>query len=396
MQSSPTSSIPASVIPASVLIVDDLKENRLALRAVLDGGGFDVREARSGPEALRMVLAEEFAVILLDLQMPEMDGLETARLIRSRQRSQAVPIVFITAHGLTEDWAMRGYEAGAVDYLTKPFNPQLLKAKVDVFVDLFRKRKELQEERRLHSMLSQRTIQLERSNADLEQFAYAASHDLQEPLRAIAGFLGLLDSRYGTSLDEEGRHYIARTVQAAERMRALINDLLTFSRIQRSPALFDEVDCASLLRGVLVELEGSIEETGAKVTVGRLPVIRGNRQLIGQLFRNLISNSLKFRGEDPPRIKVACKVRSTEYHFTVEDNGIGIDPRFRERVFQLFQRLHSREQYPGTGIGLTVCRTIVERHGGKIWVESNATKGCTFHFRIPALEGTDLDDSQGS
>ncbi len=224
---------------------------------------------------------------------------------------------------------------------------------------------------------------LARSNRELEQFAYVASHDLQEPLRKIAGFTELLANRYKETFDAKGESYMTYIVDGATRMSSLINDLLSYSRVMRSNSELAETDCSKILSRVLRDLELVIKETNAEITCGPLPVIQANQSQLGQLFQNLIGNAIKYRGVAAPKVTINAVQQRNNWLFSVADNGIGIAPEFYERIFTIFQRLHTRTEYPGTGIGLAVCQKIVERHGGKIWVESKIGRGSVFFFTIP-------------
>jgi signal transduction histidine kinase len=218
--------------------------------------------------------------------------------------------------------------------------------------------------------VSFKASELERSNRELEQFAYVASHDLQEPLRKVASFCQMLESRYAEQLDERAKQYIAYAVDGAKRMQGLINDLLAFSRVGQPGTSFGPVDLNEAAGRAVSELEAAIEDSDATITVDRLPVVPGERGLLIQLFANLIGNSIKFRRVDvPPVIRITAEQKNGEWEFACEDNGIGIEPSYRERVFVIFQRLHPRDAYPGTGIGLALCRKIVDFHGGKIWID---------------------------
>ena len=224
---------------------------------------------------------------------------------------------------------------------------------------------------------------LERSNTELERFAYVASHDLQEPLRMITGYTNLLAKRYRGKLDASADEFIGFAVDGANRMRVLINDLLTYSRVGSQGRKLAPTDCERVLSQTLAGLDWAIQESAAKVTYDPLPTVNGDDVQLSQLFQNLIGNALKYRNSHGAVVHIGCRRCDNEWLFSVRDNGIGIDPRFAERIFLIFQRLHTREQYPGTGIGLAVCRRIVERHGGKIWVESETGKGSTFYFTLP-------------
>jgi PAS domain S-box-containing protein len=229
----------------------------------------------------------------------------------------------------------------------------------------------------------QRTMEkLRQSNAELEQFAYVASHDLQEPLRMVASYVQLLERRYKGKLDSDADEFIAYAVDGANRMRGLIEDLLTYSRVGRLGKPFEPTDTESTLETALKNLKASISENNAVVTHDQLPVVVADGGQLTQLFQNLIGNAIKFHGKEPPRVHVSTQVKETEYLFSVKDNGIGIAPEYFDRLFKIFQRLHTREEYPGSGIGLAICKRIVERHGGRIWLESQVGKGSTIYFTI--------------
>ncbi len=245
------------------------------------------------------------------------------------------------------------------------------------------------EKYRLHleDLVRQRTEELARSNKDLEQFAYVASHDLQEPLRAVSGFVSLLQHHLENALDEKTREYMDFTVDGVARMQSLINGLLEYSRIDTRGKPPEKTDSKKSLDEALLDLQASIKETGAKITGDNLPTVNIDPLQLKQLFQNLISNAIKFRGEQPPEIQVSAERENSEWRFAIKDNGIGIEPQYSERIFLIFQRLHTRKKYPGTGIGLPLCKKIVERHGGKIWVESEPGRGSTFYFTVPDKEG---------
>lgn len=229
----------------------------------------------------------------------------------------------------------------------------------------------------------QRARELARSNRDLEQFAYLASHDLQEPLRMITQFLQLLRKNYQGRLDQDADDYIQFAVEGAERMQALIRDLLVYARVDSGGKEFSRTDCEKVLDEALANVGARIEESGATITRDPLPTIKADSTQLIQVFQNLIWNAIKFRGPDPPRIHVGSRREANEWLFWVRDNGIGIAPEFAERIFLIFRRLHTREQYAGTGIGLAICKRVVERYEGRIWVESQPGQGATFYFVIP-------------
>jgi PAS domain S-box-containing protein len=236
-----------------------------------------------------------------------------------------------------------------------------------------------QDEERLKAAAAE----LARSNAELEQFAYVASHDLQEPLRMIASYTQLLARRYKGKLDQDADEFIGFAVDGARRMQDLINDLLAYSRVGTRALQLEAVDTNQLVSEVVADLAAAIDEARAIVTQTGLPTIQADPTQLRQLFQNLIGNAIKFRGERPPHVEVRAQPSLTGWLFSVKDNGIGIEAQYLERIFVLFQRLHTRAEYPGTGIGLAICKKIVERHGGRLWVESEPGQGTTFWFRLP-------------
>jgi PAS domain S-box-containing protein len=225
--------------------------------------------------------------------------------------------------------------------------------------------------------------ELQRSNAELQQFAYVASHDLQEPLRMVSSYTQLLAECYQGQLDAQADKFIAFATEGATRMQQLLEDLLDYSRVSRRPQPFEPINCTTILKDVLTDLAVTMQESSAVVTADSLPTVLGDRTQLRQLLQNLISNAIKFRREEPPLVHIRAEPQEDFWLFTVRDNGIGIDPQFAERIFVLFQRLHSRQEYPGTGIGLAICKKIVERHAGRIWVESHLGEGSTFYFTLP-------------
>lgn len=247
---------------------------------------------------------------------------------------------------------------------------------------------ELDERRRAELMLTQYTEDLKRSNTELEQFAYVASHDLQEPLRMVASFTQLLSRRYRGKLDPEADEFIDFAVDGATRMQSLINDLLSYSRVGSRGKPFRPVNCAVVFSQALANLETAVEETHAVVTHDPLPVVSGDAGQLVQLFQNLMANAIKFRGPDLPQIHVTANHTNGDWTFAIQDNGIGIPAEHFDRIFSIFQRLHRRSDYAGTGIGLAICKKIVERHGGRIWVESKLGQGSTFYFTLPEKEET--------
>jgi PAS domain S-box-containing protein len=244
--------------------------------------------------------------------------------------------------------------------------------------------RDITERKRTENSLAERSRQLEASNKELEQYAYVASHDLQEPLRKMASFCQLLARRYQGQLDEQADQYIAYVVDGARRMQEMINDLLTFSQLGKSPEVMAEVDCNQVVERARIDLAAAAEEAGARITVtGTLPTVRGEWTRLVQLFENLIGNGIKFHGKEPPRVEISAAPDGSGWRFAIADNGIGIEPQYADRIFVLFRRLHSRAEYPGTGIGLAVCKKIVESYGGTLCFDSRPDEGTTFYWTMP-------------
>jgi len=491
---------------ASILLVDDRPANLLALEAALAPLGHRIVTAASGEAALRCISSEDFAVVLLDVHMPIMDGFETAALIKEQKRSRHTPIIFLTAQDDSNDVVANAYRNGGVDFLTKPLNLDAVRSKVTVFVDLFvlsgrveRQRYFLQAlleslqtaivacdadgnvttyngavreffglpkrpvppERwsehyclyeadgttalapsaaplaralagehiqaiamviaphtgrartvlvtgqpitdaaggklgavvSMHDITARRAAEqaaaesfteLLRSNKELEQFAYVASHDLQEPLRMVSSYTQLLARRYKGKLDADADEFIAFAVDGVVRMQRLINDLLAYARIGSDGGEITPVDSGAALDKAIANLSAVIRDNNAAISRTVMPVVPADPAQLAQLFQNLLSNALKFRREEPPKIAISAELTDARWHFTVRDSGIGIEPTYFDRIFVIFQRLHTRDKYAGTGIGLSICKKIVERHRGAIWLESEVGAGSTFHFALPA------------
>lgn len=247
--------------------------------------------------------------------------------------------------------------------------------------------RDISEQERAREVMAQQQQELERSNRDLEQFAYASSHDLQEPLRAVSGYCQLLARRYASQLEPKAAEYIAEAVDGARRMQALIEGLLAYSRVGRHGNPIVATDSQAAFDQALANLEAAIAECDAVITHGPLPIVPADGVQLVQLFQNLIGNAVKYRGDRQPEVHVAALRREKDWLFSVRDNGIGIEPKYTNRIFVIFQRLHTRSEYPGTGIGLSLCKRIVEHHGGHIWVESEPGVGSTFFFTLPAVAG---------
>ena len=408
-----------------ILIVEDSATQAYRLRHLLLQHFAKVTIAGDGSEALPMIQADPPTLIVSDVLMPRMDGYELTRRVKADPATAQIPVILITSLVEPSD-VVRGLECGASGFLTKPYEenhllariqfilanldlrrsarPEHPEAGVEIFIggqkyfvasereqilDFLLSTYEvaLQKNRELHaatSKLEAQTSELERSNAELLQFASIASHDLQEPLRMVASYLGLLERRSAEKLDEKEKQYVHYAVDGAQRMQQMISDLLAYSRVSTHGRDFAQADLSEVLRHALANLEVAIAEKGAKISCDPMPAASVDASQFIQIFQNLIGNAVKFTSDRTPEIHIGCERRGGEWEFSVRDNGIGIENGDFERVFQLFQRLHSRSEYPGTGIGLAVCKKIVERHGGRIWLESKFGEGTTFLFTIPA------------
>jgi light-regulated signal transduction histidine kinase (bacteriophytochrome) len=245
-------------------------------------------------------------------------------------------------------------------------------------------RKTAEEAQKRREAMERRGVELKRSNDDLQQFAYVAAHDLQEPLRMVASYTQLLAQRYKGRLDSDADEFIAYAVDGAHRMQLLIADLLAYCRVETKGKELRETASEGALAQALLNLQGALQESGGVVTHDSLPTVFADGAQLVQLFQNLVGNAIKYHGASPPRVHVSAKNGGEEWTFSVRDNGLGIDPQYFDKIFVMFQRLHGREEFSGTGIGLTVCKKIAERHGGRIWVESEPGKGSTFYFALPA------------
>ncbi len=503
---------PAGQDRVKLLLVDDDRDNLLALQAVLDPLKQELMLAPSGIDALRLCLDHDFAAILLDVRMPDMDGFETAEMIRTRKRSRHTPILFLTGYR-SDEQLFRGYDLGAVDFLFKPIVPEILQSKVAVFVELSHSEQRLRqqtetlaraeqkfravleaapdamvitgedgtihlansrtdflfgyprehliglkitslipewkpagyeaadfssaavpvetrltasgrggstfpveitrsplesedgllittairdateqvqaEERvrrinlELERRVAERTADLTRSNEALRQFAWAASHDLQEPTRMVLTYAQWVAKTAASKLDAQELEMLNCVHENGLRLQTLLSALRQYIYISESgDEQWKAVDCNTAVRTALSNLEGLIADSGASVILETLPTIESIEILIVQLFQNLISNAIKYRSAEPPRVRISAEARGDGWQFSIEDNGVGIEPEYLQYIFGVFKRLHGR-QYSGTGIGLAICKSAVDRLGGSIWVESMPGQGSVFRFALP-------------
>lgn len=408
-----------------ILLVDDREDNLLSIETILEPAGYTFVKANSGREALKVLLNEfDFALILMDVKMPNLNGFETASLIYQREKLKHIPIIFITANNYGDENIFKGYMTGAVDYIYKPINPDLLRAKVGVFIDLYKKNHKLlaQEQKlvainrnlemevrerkvseekvkELNHKLLENIERLESANRDLDRFAFMASHDLQEPLRKMLMFSDRLQHKYQNVLDDEGRMFIKRIQYAGERMQALIKDILLFSKTSIEKPVFVDSNLNDILTDVLSELENVVVDKKAVIESQPLPTLTVNPVLMRPLFHNLISNALKYCKKNVnPVVKIFAEFSSgTGNNGTgdekgkycriyIEDNGIGFDQKYSEQIFGMFKRLHLNSEFEGTGIGLALCKKIVEEHNGFITARSKVDEGSVFIISLPVMQ----------
>jgi signal transduction histidine kinase len=378
----------------NILLVDDQPANLIALEAMLQGLGQNLVKAESGREALKSLLTHEFAVILLDVKMPDMDGFETATLIRQRDKSRHTPIIFLTAADTTQTQAVRGYAVGAVDYMVKPVVPEFVRSKVAVFVELAKKTELLKRQARLlaeseHAARELAEVRaglvrdLEHKNRELESFSYAVSHDLRAPLRRIDSFSRAVLESQGDRLDDPGRRFLSRVRQASQHMSQLIDDVLYLSRVTRADLREQEVDLSAVAGLILTRLQESDPDRSVEVKVRPGVVVTGDGQLLKIALDNLLENAWKFTAKQAEtRIEFGVTQVSGEPTYFVRDNGAGFDMTYADRLFGPFQRLHPQDEFPGSGIGLATVQRIIHRHGGRVWAEGLVGQGATFQFTL--------------
>ena len=369
--------------PGSILIVDDDAAKIVALRSVLDPLGETIVEARSGADALRSLLRQDFAVILLDVRMPIMNGFETAELIRQRPASELTPIIFVTALDQAETDMGRGYELGAVDFVFSPIVPSILRAKVQVFIDLYKAQHQLKRYRdQLQGLVEERTAALTAINRELDSFSHLVSHDLKAPLVTLDTITrSLADGSDGS--DAATRSQLARLRHASQQLTDLFEGMQALFKITRGEIRREDVDVSQVAMDVIADLRA--KEPNREVTVHVEPDlhVNGDAKLVRILVRNLVSNAWKFtRNEERATISVGREVVGGEARLFVRDNGVGFDMIYAHKLFGAFQRLHSQSEFAGQGIGLASAQRIVNRHGGRIWAEGAVGEGAAFYFVI--------------
>lgn len=399
-----------------ILIVDDIRANILALKKTLELHNFEVDSADSGEEALKKILKKEYSLIIMDVQMPGLDGFEVVKILSGSTRTKDIPVIFLSAISIEKKYISKGYETGGIDYITKPVDTDLLILKVKTYIKIYKQQNELKIMKELLSKeikvrkeaqdnleikITERTKELiakneelELRNHELQQFSWVVSHDLNEPIRKIQIFIKIIKELYLVN-DEKAIDYVNRTIKSAERMQTLITDLLAYSRLS-SKVLPEKTDLNVVLQEVLSDFDYLIERKNAIIKTGVLPTIDSIPSQLRQVFQNLIGNALKFSIEiKTPQIEISSELIATKdfeaqtspngkyCRITVKDNGIGFDEIYLDRIFIIFQSLNDRQTYEGTGIGLAIAKKIIEKHNGLITAKSEVGNGASFIMVLP-------------
>ncbi|WP_137940101.1 response regulator [Chitinivorax sp. B] len=350
----------------TILVVDDNPTNLSVICDCLEQAGIRTLVAQTGEAALERAALMLPQLILLDVMMPGMDGFETCRRLKQNETTSAIPVIFLTALAATDE-KLNGFRAGGVDYLSKPIQQDELLARIHT-----------------HLRLSDLTQQLRRANEELEAFSYSVSHDLRAPLRAIDGFSDQLLDEYGQVLDEEGRFYLSRIRHGAQRMSNLIDDLLNLSRVGTATLNMVPVNLSELANNIVAELASANPQRTVSVTISPNLLARGDLRLLQIALQNLLNNAWKYTAKRTDAQVIFSQFEQAGHNgFYIQDNGVGFDMAYASKLFKAFQRLHADSEFEGTGVGLTIVRRIIERHGGEIWVEAAVDQGATFYFTLP-------------
>ncbi|HEX2869222.1 MAG TPA: response regulator [Ignavibacteriales bacterium] len=418
-------------MPEKILIAEDSITQLENLKYILQKESYEVIAVQDGMSAFKAAVDNKPSLIISDIIMPRMDGYELCRRLKGHSQLRDIPVILLT--NLTDPHeVIKGLQAGADNFLTKPYKGEFLLSKIkyilenkhlrrnsapsddgvkvkfdgeqylinssrtqiidlllSTFENAVQKNGELQQVNdqllSVQQELKRKNLELERSNRDLELFAYVASHDLQEPVRNVSNYTTLLERRYRNAFDEKGQQMLAFITEGSRRMQDLIQDLLSYSRLSNVENKFEMVDLNEVVSDSFKNLKAAIDESNAVIKTDRLPAVKAVRAQMLQLFQNLLSNAIKYRNPAKmPEIEIGCYKMGSKIVFFIKDNGIGIEKEYFDRIFVIFQRLHDRGSYPGTGIGLTICKKIIERHGGRMWVESEIGKGSAFFFTLPS------------
>ena len=364
----------------NILLVDDRPENLLALEAALGELGQNLVRATSGNEALRYLLQHDYAVILLDVQMPGMDGFETAAMIRENDRFHHTPIIFLTAIGKSEPEIFKGYAVGAVDYIFKPFVAEILRAKVRVFVDLYKMSHQIEAQA---AELEAKNRLMSAVNKEMESFSYSISHDLRAPLRGIDGFSRALEEDYAALLDDQAKGYLRRIRTATVNMNQMIEGLLDLARLSRGDLISGNVRLSEMAHELAEQCQQNDPQRQVAWSITKGITVTGDSRLLRSALQNLIDNAWKYSSKTAQaKIEFGVTDEDGERVFYVRDNGVGFEPSLAKKLFVPFQRLHDSKEFSGMGLGLATVQRVIARHGGRVWVEAAEGKGATFYFTL--------------
>jgi two-component system, sensor histidine kinase and response regulator len=363
---------------ATILIIDDKPSNIYVLEKLLEKPDRILLSATTGRNGLMLALENSIDLIFLDVQMPEMNGFEVAQILKSNKRTRDIPIIFQSAEMKERQSIMKGFEEGAVDYLAKPLDPELTKAKVSVLLKIQMQKKELIEKNnslekaeaeitKLNGELEKKIAELEMANKEMESFSYSVSHDLRAPIRSLEGYSKILIEDYATTMDAEANRLLQIIRNNARKMDTLINDLLEFSRLGKKEVQKSSINTEQLVRNIVNEIS-AVVNNHAKVQFHSLPPANADYTLIKQVWVNLISNGLKYSAKKKePLIEIGSHSQAAETVYYVKDNGAGFDMQYADKLFGVFQRLHKPTEFEGTGVGLAIVQRIVLKHGGRVW-----------------------------
>jgi two-component system, sensor histidine kinase and response regulator len=377
----------------TILIVDDKTENIFALEKLLERPERTFLKATDGNDGLRLALEKNIDLIILDVQMPGMDGFEVAQVLKSHKKTKDIPIIFASAEKKERQSIMKGFEEGAVDYLSKPLDPDLTRAKVSVLLKIQLQKKELLEKtvslEKAHAQINQLNAdlhknikQLELTNKDLESFSYSVSHDLRSPLRSIIGYSKMLEEDC-LDLNDNAKKSLKAVQRNAEKMNRLIDDLLEFSKTGRKELVKSEVNVKELIQNTVTEICNSVNHK-AEIRLGYIDSTYADHSLLTQVWINLISNAIKYSAKkENPVVEIGSQRSENNIVYYVKDNGAGFSMDYVDKLFGVFQRLHKSDEFEGTGVGLAIVQRIITRHGGQIWAEAKVDEGATFYFSLP-------------
>jgi len=378
----------------TILIVDDKPANIFALEKLLEKPERVLISATSGKDGLKIALSKKIDLVILDVQMPEMDGFEVAKILKSNKRTKDVPIIFASAEKKERHSIMKGFEEGAVDYLSKPLDPEVTKAKVAVLLKIQLQKKQLIEKnlsleqadvqiKQLNLELQKNLVQLETANKELESFSYSVSHDLRTPLRILNGHSSILLEDYGDKFDDEAKRLLQSIQGNVNKMNKLIDDLLRLSKLGRQEVERSEINVGKLVQDIIIEINSSTHHN-ANIILNPLLPVYADHSLLTQVWINLISNAIKYSAKkENPKVEINCLKQNGEMVYSVKDNGAGFNMAYADKLFGVFQRLHKPAEFEGTGVGLAIVKRVVGKHGGRVWAEGKPDEGATFYFSLP-------------